>query len=61
MSNEEIVSIRERLVRIETTLEHVAGIIEDIQTRRRGSIVLPIAIVVALVEAATNIVGRMIS
>ena len=61
MSNEEIVSIRERLVRIETTLEHVADVIEDLQTRRRGSIVLPIAIVVALVEAATNIIGRMVS
>lgn len=43
----EIAAIKERLVRIETILEHMCA-------KGTGNIVIPVAAAVALVEAATS-------
>lgn len=62
MSNDEITGIRERLARIEATLEHISYRIDQPAARpTAGSVVLPVAVVVAVIELLTNLVGKIVA
>lgn len=57
----EIVSIRERLARIETTLDMIKKSLEcTAKGASPGSIVLPVTVVVAAIELAKEVVTRFV-
>lgn len=57
---EELSLIRERLARIETTLEHIADRVECAKTAKgSGSVVVPVAVVVMVVEILKELITRL--
>ena len=54
MSTEEITSIRERLARIETTVESIKACIDK---HRPGYVVIPVTVVVAAIELISRFFG----
>lgn len=58
---EELSLIRERLARIETTLEHIADRVECAKTATgtAGSVVVPVAVVVMVVEILKELITRL--
>lgn len=66
---EELTTIRERLVRVETSLCHLSRTIEAAIARlekpepreKNGSIVVPVAVAVGLMELITQLLGKLVS
>lgn len=61
MTIDEMTTIRERLARIETTLEHIAARLDCAQKEKgSGSIVLPVALVVGIMELVVQLGTRVL-